>query len=192
MRSFLLMSVVCLAVTGCGRNESTTADTDAMTPTESAEKPSAADAVLAAATAQLQPTQGNGASGTLHLAASDEGIHVTGQVSGLEPNSTHGIHVHENGDCSAPDAKSAGEHFAPMQHPHGAPGSNAHVGDLGNIQADAQGVAQVDVRAPLASVGTGAATDVKGKAIIVHAKPDDLATQPSGDSGDRIACGVIA
>jgi Cu-Zn family superoxide dismutase len=89
--------------------------------------------------------------------------------------------------------RSAGEHFInPLQQSHGVPSPDTHVGDLGNIQAHAQGVAQVDVTGPLATLGTGEPTGVMGKAVIVHAKRDDLTTQPSGDSGDRLACGVIA
>lgn len=142
-------------------------------------------------TVQLAPTQGNDVAGELRLTAEGEGVRVTGMVSGLEPDSTHGIHIHEKGDCSAPDASSAGEHFGPLGNPHGAPGPGTHVGDLGNITANETGVAPVDVRSTTATLRSGAATDVSGRAVIVHANPDDLQTQPSGDSGSRVACGVI-
>jgi Cu-Zn family superoxide dismutase len=189
MRKFFL---ICIAATiaGCGRNEPADTAQDTSPPAPPAE-PAVTSPAAESAVAELQPTQGNTASGKLQLVATNPGVHITGQVSGLKPNSAHGIHIHETGDCSAPDAKSAGAHFAPKGQPHGAPGPGSHVGDLGNIQSDAEGVAQVDIHAEQATLRTGADTDVIGKAIIVHAQEDDLKTQPSGNSGDRIACGVI-
>jgi len=144
------------------------------------------------ARATLKPTQGNTASGELALTAVSDGVHLTGQLTGLRPASEHAIHVHEKGDCSAPDASSAGGHFNPNAKPHGNPeGSEHHAGDMFNIKADDQGNATVDTRAPSATLRDGAATDVLGKSVVLHAKADDYKTQPSGDSGDRIACGVI-
>ena len=117
---------------------------------------------------------------------------VTGSINGLEPGSIHGFHVHEKGDCSAPDAGSAGGHFNPNSQPHGNPDAPPHhAGDTRNITADAQGVAQVDVQLSGVSLSSGGPEDILGKAVVVHAKPDDYKTQPSGASGDRIACGVI-
>lgn len=193
MRNLCIVGLCGLVMGGCGRDapDSSSAN-DVMGPTEPATVVAAGAASAAVATAQMNPTQGNTAAGTLQLAATDSGVRVTGRLSGLEPNSTHGLHIHEKGDCSAPDATSAGEHFAPLQHPHGAPGADTHVGDLGNVQADAQGNAEVDANAVLAQLGGGVPTDVKGKAVIVHAQRDDLTSQPSGDAGDRIACGVIS
>jgi Cu-Zn family superoxide dismutase len=114
-----------------------------------------------------------------------------GTLTALAPNSKHGIHIHEDGDCSAPDASSAGGHFNPLSNPHGAPGRFTHIGDLGNATANQAGVSYVDVRIPRATLDNAAATNVAGRAVIVHANPDDLTSQPSGDSGPRIACGVI-
>ena len=142
--------------------------------------------------ASLAPTKGNEAKGDLTLTQRDGAVEISGQLTGLKPNTEHGFHIHENGDCSAPDASSAGAHFNPTNQPHGKPGSGAHhEGDMQAVRSDDSGVASVDVRAIGATLGDGSPADVVGKAIVLHEKPDDYTTQPSGDSGDRIACGVI-
>lgn len=144
------------------------------------------------AVARLEPTQGNTVSGTLALAQSAQGVRITGAVQGLKPDAAFGFHVHEKGDCSAADASSAGGHFNPTQQQHGDPsGAAHHAGDMVNIQSNAEGIAQVDTTAAGTTLRGDAATEVLGKAIVVHESPDDYATQPSGNSGKRIACGVI-
>lgn len=154
-------------------------------PTSAADSSDRAHAVLA-------PASGSDVSGTLSFVGTGEGVRITGRIAGLEPGSTHGFHIHENGNCSAPDASSAGGHFNPMHQPHGHPGEGSrHAGDLPNQQANAEGVATVGVLAPDIELGTGGSSDIVGRAIVVHAKPDDYTSQPSGDSGARIACGVI-
>jgi Cu-Zn family superoxide dismutase len=112
-------------------------------------------------------------------------------LEGLEPG-LHGFHIHEVGDCSAPDASSAGGHFNPDNTPHGTPENppaQRHVGDLGNLEADAEGKAhyeRVDQMLPLRGPNS-----IVGKSVIVHAQADDLSSQPSGSAGPRLACGVI-
>ena len=119
-----------------------------------------------------------------------EGIKFVTTVSGLKPGTVHGHHVHETGKCEGPDFKSAGEHFNPTENKHGGPASGAsHMGDLGNLVADKKGVAKSEVI--IRSTNTEALSQYVGKSVIIHAKPDDMVTQPSGDSGDRIACGII-
>lgn len=146
----------------------------------------------ATASAALAPTEGNAAAGTLMLTAEADGVRITGSLAGVAPGGTHGFHVHETGDCSAPDASSAGPHFNPGNHPHGHPGQGEHhAGDMPNLVADDAGALAVDVMVPGVTLGDGAETDVLGRALVLHAKADDYATQPSGDSGARIACGVI-
>ena len=141
------------------------------------------------ATVVLRPTEGNEVRGTIRLMAMGNDVHFTGTVTGLTPGK-HGFHVHENGDCSAPDGSSAGGHFNPARTTHGAPDAGEHhAGDLGNIEADASGTAGVDIRANAVTLGTGA-TSVLGKALIVHAIPDDF-SQPTGNAGGRLACGII-
>jgi Cu-Zn family superoxide dismutase len=145
------------------------------------------------AVVQLASTQGNTANGGLKISAAGTGVRISGMVQGLKPDSEYGFHFHEKGDCSAPDATSAGAHFNPTNQQHGSPqGQPHHAGDMLNVKSDAQGVAEVSIDNPDVSLQTGQPNDVVGKALVMHAKPDDYKTQPSGNSGDRIACGVIA
>jgi len=151
--------------------------------------PAAADAAASYAAAVLHPTTGSSVWGTVTFAATDSGVLIRADVSGLAPGA-HGFHVHEWGDCSAPDATSAGGHFNPEASPHGAPdGAERHVGDLGNLVADASGTARyerTDRR-----IALGGANSIIGRAVMVHAAEDDLASQPTGSAGARLACGVI-
>jgi superoxide dismutase, Cu-Zn family len=142
------------------------------------------------ATAQLKPTQGNTAAGTVRFTQEGTRVNVRVQVSGLTPNQEHGFHVHERGDCSSPDGMSTGGHFNPGAQPHGPQGAPHHSGDMPALKADAAGNAQASFQIDGVSIGSGPA-DLIGKGVIVHAKPDDYATQPTGNSGARIACGVI-
>ncbi|WP_202843625.1 superoxide dismutase family protein [Luteimonas saliphila] len=148
--------------------------------------------VSTTATATLAPTEGNEVAGRLQFAIVDGGIRVTGEVTGLAPGSEHGFHVHETGDCSAPDGSSAGGHFNPASTAHGRVGEGEHhAGDSDNIVANDQGVATVDTLLRGATLGDGESTEVIGRGVIVHADPDDYATQPTGNAGARLACGVI-
>ena len=145
------------------------------------------------AVVHLASASGSLVSGTLQvMTMGPNAVHIAGEVGGLAPNSVHGFHVHETGDCSAADASSAGGHFNPSGTPHGRMAQGAHhAGDVDNIVADANGVAHVNVHVPGLTLGGGAANDVAGRAIIVHADPDDYASQPSGNAGKRLACGII-
>lgn len=143
--------------------------------------------------AALAPASGSLVSGTLAFVPMGDGVHVTGDIDGLAPNSTHGFHIHETGDCSAADASSAGGHFNPSGEAHGrASAPHHHLGDNDNLVADANGVAHVNAHFAGVVLGGGGADDIVGKAVIVHANPDDYASQPSGNAGARIACGVIS
>lgn len=144
------------------------------------------------AVVQIEPTQGNTVSGMLSVIAEDDAVRLTGNIQGLKPNAEFGFHIHEKGDCSAPDASSAGGHFNPADAAHGHPeGDTHHAGDMTNLKSDTDGVAQVDTRAFGATLNSGQPTDVLGKAVVVHESPDDYTSQPSGNSGARIGCGVI-
>jgi Cu-Zn family superoxide dismutase len=130
--------------------------------------------------------------GSVQFLPTSEGVKVVAEISGLKPGSTHGFHIHETGDCSAPDAKSAGGHFNPAKTPHGAPTDmQHHMGDMGNIQADKTGSVKFERLFPLMSLDAGNANNVIGKAVVVHGKADNLKSQPAGDAGSRIGCGVI-
>ena len=191
----LVPAVLAAALAACGgSNDGDNVAAEADRAGESAVQMPASDAPVAAgAAAMLEPTEGNQTRGELRFAAVGDRIEVTGTLSGLPGNSTHGFHVHETGDCSAPDATSAGGHFNPASTDHGRVGQGEHhAGDSDNITADADGNATVQGWLEGATVGDGAATDIVGKAVIVHADEDDYATQPTGNAGDRLACGVIA
>ncbi|REL29235.1 superoxide dismutase family protein [Rhodohalobacter sp. SW132] len=138
----------------------------------------------------LHPTMGSQAEGVVRFYQTDEGIRVVAEISQLEPNSAHGFHIHEFGDCTAPDGTSAGGHFDPHDQPHAGPEDDErHVGDMGNLVADENGIADIDYVDPVLSF-TGE-DSILGRGVIVHAGEDDLESQPTGDAGARLACGVI-
>ncbi|MDB6162908.1 MAG: superoxide dismutase family protein [Xanthomonadaceae bacterium] len=144
------------------------------------------------AVAHLAGASGSLVSGTLTFLPMRDGVHVTGDLGGLTPGSSHGFHVHQTGDCSAADASSAGGHFNPDSRAHGyAESAMHHAGDIDNVVADTDGVAHVNALLRDVSLGGGAVDDIAGRAIVVHAQPDDYRSQPAGNSGPRIACGVI-
>lgn len=152
--------------------------------------PATSEAAMAKAT--LKPTEGNSVAGELSFTPADDGVRVTGTLSGLSPGK-HGFHIHEKGDCSAPDGTSAGGHFNPDGVDHGQISADPHhAGDSNNITADADGKATVDqMLSANVDIGKGDKYDILGKAVIVHEKADDYKTQPTGDAGGRLACGVI-
>jgi Cu-Zn family superoxide dismutase len=151
-----------------------------------AEKPSAPLKAIAV----LHPTGSNKLSGTVTFTEVADGVQVQAEFTGLTPGN-HGFHVHEFGDCSAADASSAGAHFNPTNKPHAGPdATERHVGDMGNVEADASGKAKLEYLDHQISL-TNDQQSVIGRSVVVHAKADDLKSQPAGDSGARIACGVI-
>ncbi|HEY8460677.1 MAG TPA: superoxide dismutase family protein [Blastocatellia bacterium] len=141
------------------------------------------------ATAVLIPTEGNNVRGVVTFTQTGANVKVSARIEGLTPG-RHGFHIHEFGDCSSKDGSSAGGHFNPANAPHGAPdAAKRHAGDMGNIEADQSGVANLEYVDPVAKLnGHGA---IIGRGLIVHANPDDLKTQPTGNAGGRLACGVI-
>jgi superoxide dismutase, Cu-Zn family len=144
------------------------------------------------ASTALKPTQGNKTAGNVSFRQDGNKVRVVASVSGLTPG-MHGFHVHEKGDCSAPDGMSAGGHFNPSGKPHGDVSSpEHHAGDMGNITADSDGNAKLDLTVDGLSVAAGAPNSVVGRSVVVHANPDDFKSQPAGNSGPRVACGVIA
>lgn len=143
-----------------------------------------------AAASTTQPSMQN-VTGTLTFTELDGNrVHVTGEIKGLTTNTEHGFHIHEKGDLSAPDLSSAGAHFNPTGAKHGSPHSaERHAGDFGNIRSDTKGIARVD--GIFDGVSLQGTNSIVGKSVIVHAKPDDLRTDPSGNAGGRVAGGVI-
>lgn len=142
------------------------------------------------AQAQLEPRSGSQVSGKVTFTQVGDRLRIEATVSGLTPGE-HGFHIHESGDCSAPDAMSAKGHFNPHGKPHGHHGSpERHAGDLSNLKADASGHAHLVVESNLLTLRAGP-TNIIGRSVVVHADPDDYRSQPAGSSGKRVACGTI-
>ena len=141
------------------------------------------------AIAVLVPTAGSKVTGTVTFTKAADGVKVVADITGLTPGK-HGFHIHEFGDCSDPKGESAGGHFNPTKHQHAGPdASERHAGDMGNIEADASGKAHLEYTDKAMKLsGDGS---ILGHAVIVHEKVDDLTTQPTGNAGGRLACGVI-
>jgi Cu-Zn family superoxide dismutase len=143
---------------------------------------------VAATEVQLIDSAGN-AVGVVGVSEDANGVVLRLSASGLPPG-THGVHLHEAGRCDTPDFKSAGAHWNPTNRKHGRDNpEGSHLGDLANIQIAADGGGSSDF-----SIGAtrSALADADGTSLVIHAKADDYKTDPSGNSGDRIACAVIS
>ena len=141
------------------------------------------------AVAVMIPTKGNTATGKIIFEEKSDGLHISAIMTGLTPGE-HGLHVHEFGNCACDDAKCAGDHYNPTGKSHGArENTDRHVGDFGNITADDQGNVIYEFIDKIATLN--GRHSIIGRAMIVHEKADDLHSQPSGEAGARISCGVI-
>lgn len=135
----------------------------------------------------IAPKSGSKVSGTVTLTDTGSGVDVVIALAGAKPGK-HGAHVHETPDCSAPDAKSAGSHYNPDNHPHGLPTAPAHhVGDLGNIEVGSDGKGKLEITMPGTNLEQGDPHSFLGRSIIIHEKVDD-GSQPVGNAGGRIGC----
>jgi len=182
------MAFAVLATTLVAGCSSTPPAPKAAEPSENA----ASQSTASHAQANLAGASGSLVSGRIELMPMGDGVHLTGTIGGLQPNSVHGIHVHEKGDCSAADASSAGGHFNPTGSAHGRAGSATHhAGDMDNVVAGADGTVSVNIHLAGVTLGGGAANDIADRAIVVHGNADDYTSQPAGNSGPRVACGVI-
>jgi superoxide dismutase, Cu-Zn family len=141
--------------------------------------------------AVLSPTEGNQTTGVVTFKPADKGkVEIEARLTGLLPNSKHAIHIHQYGDLTSKDGKSAGDHYNPMHHPHALPDKeNRHAGDFGNLESDQNGNADFKLTVDNISLA-GRLSPIIGRAVVVHAKVDD-GSQPTGNAGDRIAIGVI-
>ncbi len=199
--SFVLMVVFELAACGSsndneaetmGNSEETVGD---MTVNEEETDTINEDAELAE-TAMAELTNGEGQTvGTAELEQTDAGVLIRLEASGLEQG-THGFHIHETGKCEAPNFESAGGHFNPAHASHGVDHEKGpHAGDLPNLEVGKDGAAQTEVIADQVTLKQGEQNSLlseAGTALVIHAKADDNTSQPAGDAGDRIACGVIS
>ncbi|UHQ20497.1 superoxide dismutase family protein [Lysobacter sp. KIS68-7] len=182
MRNLAFAVLASAIVAGCSSSTPKTAEPQQPT----------AQSTAMHAQANLASASGSLVSGRVEFDPMGDGVHLTGTIGGLQPNSVHGIHVHEKGDCSAADASSAGGHFNPAGSAHGRASSTTHhAGDMDNITAGADGTAAISIHLAGVTLGGGAANDIANRALVVHAAADDYTTQPSGNSGARVACGVI-
>ncbi|HEY8376827.1 MAG TPA: superoxide dismutase family protein [Nannocystis sp.] len=171
LRLLLPLSILAICAFACGGDDAPTPD----------------------ATAELVPLMGSGVEGIVTFTHHGEGeVLIEADITGLTPGK-HGFHIHEWGDCSAPDGSSAGGHFNPDMVDHGDPaGPVHHAGDYGNLVADADGHAVYTRVMDTATFSlSGGKYDIRGRAVIIHADPDDFMTQPTGNAGGRLACGVI-
>jgi len=182
MRNLAFAVLATAVVAGCSSS----------TPKTSEPQQPTAQSTATHAQANLASASGSLVSGRVEFDPMGDGVHLTGTIGGLQPNSVHGIHVHEKGDCSAADASSAGGHFNPTGTAHGrASSATHHAGDMDNITAGADGTVAINIHLAGVTLGGGAANDIANRALVVHAAADDYTTQPSGNSGARVACGVI-
>lgn len=140
--------------------------------------------------AVIHPTEGNEVNGTVTYTREGDAVRVNATINGLGSNSNHGFHIHQYGDCSADDGTSAGGHYSPQDMQHGAPdNTERHMGDLGNLSSNQDGVATLNFTDSVIEL-TGE-SGILGRGVIVHAGEDDFETQPTGDAGARLGCGVI-
>lgn len=186
MRLFIISLFTLFLATSCTREDVSEMETETDIGTDIIE----AGPEIEKATAVISPTEGNQTAGVVVFTATDQGVRIEVTVTGLDSESRHGFHIHQYGDCRVPDGTSAGGHYNPDNEEHGAPGDDIrHMGDLGNLPANAQGTASVDfIDSHLELNGPNS---IIGRGVIVHAGADDFQTQPTGDAGDRLACGVV-
>lgn len=142
------------------------------------------------ATLTLEARSGSTLRGSGTFTVRQGAVELVLEVSGGQPG-PKGAHLHEKGDCGAVDATSAGGHWSLEGEVHGAPGEGHHIGDLGNLELGADGRGTLRLSNKRWKVGSGDMYDVVGHALVIHGQPDDLGSQPSGHSGERIGCGVI-
>ncbi len=180
-----------VAVSGCN-NSSSSAQSAGISPPLYLDQAGVTKAVATVGPSQnatTQPTDNN-VTGTVTFTLMADHLEFVADIDGLAPNTKHGFHIHEKGDLSAPDLKSAGGHFNPTHEVHGGPGSmHHHAGDMGNLVADEKGHAHL--QGMIMNAGFSGETSILGRSVIIHAKADDEKSNPAGNSGARIAGGVI-
>jgi Cu-Zn family superoxide dismutase len=193
MRAPLLALLIpCAILAACEKRDASVADADTAPPAPTTEPTAPPPVNSNMAVAMLAGLKDSTVRGELRLVATAAGVNLSGEISGLTPGTEHGFHIHEHGDCSAPDGASAGAHLNPANAAHGGPDATPrHLGDLPNVKSNEEGRAEVNTTIAGATLRDGGANNLVGKSFIVHARRDDYKTQPSGDSGDRIACGLI-
>lgn len=177
--STLIIITATLLASGCVQSQEQNASMDDVP-----------ESMIDQAVAVIHPTEGNELEGTVTFTQTDDGVRVQATVSGLNSQALHGFHIHQYGDCRASDGTSAAGHYNPMDMPHGSPTDDErHVGDLGNLPTNEEGVADIDYTDT--EIELNGVNSIIGRGVIVHAGQDDLETQPTGAAGARLGCGVI-
>ena len=199
-KSFILSTafLLVLVLSACGPDDETADVVEESAPAEAEfediTEPTGGEGDLLMASADLQTADGRSV-GTVWFRSLESGeVELSAELSGLEGARAgeHGLHVHENGECEPPTFESAGGHFDPTGAPHGAPDdSEHHAGDFGNITISEDGSGEKTVTSQILTVAPGP-NSVVGKAVVLHEGQDDLVSQPTGDAGGRLACGVVA
>ncbi|GMU21092.1 MAG: hypothetical protein AMXMBFR13_11860 [Phycisphaerae bacterium] len=186
-----ILSVALLAV-GLAGCEERTVTTTATPGTTTQPHAAAGFGDLYKAVAVMHAAGDQQITGTVTFMEEQAGVRIAADIRGLEPNSVHAFHIHEFGDCTAGDFSSAGGHYNPWDATHGGPDTSKekhHAGDLGNIEANAEGVALKEL--VMQHITIAGQNPILGRAVILHAGQDDLKSDPAGNAGGRIACGVI-
>lgn len=174
---FLLLMGISITLIGCERMQQPTSVIPA-TPEKQA-------------VAKISASNDSGLTGEVVFTQNGDQVTFMIEIQGASPG-LHAVHIHEYGDCSAPDGTSAGGHWNPTDVAHGKWGEGEfHLGDIGNISVSEDGTGSLSLTTDLWEIGTGSDIDVVGKSMIVHAGEDDFTSQPSGAAGSRIGCGVI-
>lgn len=195
-----LAGIALLGAAGCEEKDPTMERTEQTEEELIEEGRRAADEVTNSATnpfgeveslvAVMHPTKGNDIKGVAHFREAPDGVEVVADLQGFEPGSKHGFHIHQYGDCSASDGTSAGGHYNPEDHEHALPSKTPrHAGDMGNIEADEQGEVHLEETFNNITL-VSQENPILGRGVIVHAQEDD-GSQPTGDAGPRVSCGVI-
>jgi superoxide dismutase, Cu-Zn family len=194
IRGGVVAVAVAFAASACATDDDTAPAAMDGTPDTTLQRPATPGAPGGGVTVELQGRDGQSMGGA-RLEPEGDGVRVSIRVSGLTPDQAHGVHFHSVGRCEGPAFESAGPHFAPATSQHGFENPQGpHAGDLPNIRANADGVADTSFVVTTVRLAAGVENSLLqagGTALVVHAQPDDYRTDPSGNSGDRIACGVI-
>lgn len=184
----LAVALTMSSVVGCAKKEAPVPE--AAEPVVVQEASVGADEAATRAQAKLELGADRVDAGAVLFELGADGVRITAHIVGAPPG-VHGLHVHELGDCSAEDFTSAGGHFNPTDAPHGSPeDAERHAGDLGNIVIGADGSGHLELVSTMLSIDEGD-NAVVGRGVILHAKEDDLKSQPTGAAGARLACGVV-
>jgi Cu-Zn family superoxide dismutase len=179
--SVIIISVFSIILFGCAQTQEQSRNM------EMEEEP---EAMIDQAVAVIHATEGNEIEGYVTFTQADDGVRVQAMVSGLDTEALHGFHIHQYGDCRASDGTSAGGHYNPEDNPHASPTDDVrHVGDLGNLPTNEEGVAEIDFTDSYISLN--GPNSILGRGVIVHAGEDDFESQPTGAAGARLGCGVI-